>query len=182
MKIRVCPWWLSYVLHNPLRHWLHNPDRMLAGLVQPGQTVVDIGCGPGHFTLGMARLVGEAGKVIAVDVQPQMLDVVRRRAARAGLLGRIQLHQCTPARLDLESPVDFALAFWMVHEVPDSVSFLCQVAALLKPGARFLLVEPRLHVTGEQFSRTVQIARAAGLQPCAEPGIMLSRAVLLTPA
>jgi ubiquinone/menaquinone biosynthesis C-methylase UbiE len=167
------------MLSNPLRRLLHNPDRLLSGLVQPGQTVMDIGCGPGHFTLAMARLVGEAGQVIAVDLQPQMLDIVRRRAARTDLLQHIRLHQCTPDRLGVEAQVDFALAFWMVHEVPDRLAFLRQVAALLKPGARFLLAEPRLHITLEQFNQTVQIARAAGLQPCAEPGIKLSRAVLL---
>ena len=180
MKIRVCPWWLSCVLYNPLRRLLHNPDRILAGLVQPGQTVMDIGCGPGHFTLAMARLVGDTGRVIAVDLQPKMLDMVRRRAERTGFSQRIRLHQCAPDRLGVEAQVDFAFAFWMVHEVPDGLAFLRQVAALLKPGAHFLLVEPRLHVTLERFDRTVQLARAAGLQPCAEPGITLSRAVLFT--
>ncbi len=71
----ICPWWYAYTFDNPLRHLFHKPERMLAGYVKPGMTVMDIGCGMGFFSIGMARMVGEEGAVISVDLQQQMLDV-----------------------------------------------------------------------------------------------------------
>lgn len=175
---QVCPWWLIGSFDNPLRHYVHKPAQILGDLVTPGQTVVDLGCGTGYFTIPLARLVGETGRVIAVDLQRQMLHGVQRRAVQAGLQARIQLHHCRADTLDLYETVDFVLAFWMVHEVRDKAHFMQEVISLLKPTARFLLVEPKLHVRQAAFRHTVALARAAGLKPCAEPAIGLSQAVL----
>ena len=177
-NIHVCPWWLAYTFDNPLRRLLHNPEKLLAGLVEEGQTAVDIGCGMGHFSLGMARMVGENGWVISVDLQEKMLDRVRSRAEQSGLESRIRLHQCQPDRIGISGLVDFALAFWMAHEVPNQQAFLAEVRSLLKPEARFLLVEPKIHVTASSFQKTVDLARATGMKPCAEPKVRMSRAVL----
>lgn len=180
MEDHVCPWWLAYTFDNPLRRLIHNPQKMLARLLDRGQTALDIGCGMGFFTLAMARLVGEEGRVIAADLQPQMLARVSGRAEQAGLLSRIRLHPCpSPDRLGLTETVDFALAFWMVHEVPDTAQFLSECRQLLKPGARLLVVEPKLHVPLARFEHMVELARTAGLQPGPGPQVALSRAVLL---
>jgi ubiquinone/menaquinone biosynthesis C-methylase UbiE len=176
---RVCPWWLAYAFDQPLRRLIHKPEKILDGLVLPGQTVLDIGCGMGFFSLGMARMVGEKGRVISVDLQKKMLDVLGRRAERAGLRSRIHLHQCQPDRIGISEQVDFALSFWMVHEVPDKRAFLAEVHSFLKPGAHYLLVEPKIHVAAPAFQRTVEIACASGMKPCLEAGIRLSRSVLL---
>ncbi len=90
---------------------MHNPKKIFAGLVQPGETALDLGCGPGYFTLPLARLVGENGRVAAVDLQAEMLAIVRRRAERQGLLSRLVLCQAEAGKIDLDLPVDFALAF-----------------------------------------------------------------------
>ena len=174
----VCPWWCAYLFDHPLRRLIHKPERILGGLVQSGQTVLDIGCGMGFFSLGMARLVGEEGRVISVDLQKKMLDALERRAKRAGLSSRIQLHQCQTDRIGLSEQVDFALSFWMVHEVPEKKAFLTEVLSLLKPGAHYLLVEPRMHVAASAFQRAVKMACATGMKPCSEPSIRLSRSVL----
>ena len=176
----ICPVWLASVLESPLRRLLHKPEEMLAGLLKEGQTALDLGCGPGYFTLGMARLVGESGKVIAVDLQPEMLARVGARAGRAGLQGQIELHQSSFDSIGLPETgkIDFAMSFWMVHEVGDQMAFLKQVADLLRPGGRFLLVEPVLHIGGAAFQKTVAAAQQAGLRPLAEPKIRISRAVL----
>ena len=165
-----------------MRRLIHNPDNILSSYVRPGQTAMDVGCGPGYFTLPMAHMVGGTGMVIAVDLQPEMLAILRRRAERAGLLPRISLHRCGSARLAVEVPVDFALAFAVVHEAPDPQTLLGEIAALLKPAGRLLLAEPRAHVISEAFNETVRMARAVGLQPCAEPSIRMSRAVPLAKA
>jgi ubiquinone/menaquinone biosynthesis C-methylase UbiE len=175
----ICPVWLAGMLESPLRKAMHKPEKLLAGLVEPGMTVLDIGCGPGYFSLGMARLVGPHGRVIAADVQPDMLARVRAHAEKEGLLERFTFHPCEPARIGLAQPVDFALAFWMVHEVPDRPAFLAEVYSMLKPGSRLLVVEPKLHVNTINFERTLQLAAAAGFTPLGERKITISRAMVL---
>ena len=179
MNDRVCPWWLCYSFDNPLRRLIHDPERILNLHVKTGMTAVDIGCGMGCFTLGLAKLVGPGGKVIAVDLQEQMLAALGRRARKAGLSDRIVLHRCRPDRLGVEEFADFVLAFWMAHEVRDKPRFFAQISAFLKPGGRLLLVEPRLHVTRSSFGRTVEVCRAAGFRLLGEPAVALSRAVLM---
>jgi ubiquinone/menaquinone biosynthesis C-methylase UbiE len=164
----------------PGRRLLTSPSRILRGLVHPGDTVVDLGCGPGFFTLPMAETVGESGSVIAVDLQAAMLDKLGSRAERKGLAARIRLHQCASDTLDLDPErADFALAFWMVHEVPDAARFLREVHNVLRHGARLLLVEPRGHVNSEAFALTEAAAIEAGLRLVSRPRVAFSRAALL---
>jgi ubiquinone/menaquinone biosynthesis C-methylase UbiE len=174
----VCPWWFAYTFDNPFRRLIHPPERLFEGLVDEGQTAVDIGCGMGHFTLGLARMVGQSGQVIAVDLQERMLGLVRQRAARSGLLDRIELRQAAAERLHVGEKVDFVLAFWMAHEVPDKPGFFEAAASILKPSAHFLLVEPKGHVTQAVFEQEVMQAQAAGLIPVKNPSIAISRAAL----
>lgn len=174
----VCPWWTIWTFDNPLRRLFHDPVEMLGAWVGPGQAAIDIGCGAGYFTLGLARLVGESGRVTAVDLQPQMLERVRRRVERAGLSGRVRLHRCRPEALDIETAADFILAFWMVHEVGNPEGFFTEVRRLLKPGGRLLVAEPVFHVSASAFETTLQRAAAAGLRSSARPPIRFSRTAL----
>lgn len=175
----VCPWWLGYAIDNPVRRLLHDPRRILAPFVTRGMAVLDVGCGRGLFSLAAARLVGEEGRVTSVDVQQRMLDSVLRRAAAAGLAGRIRAHRCERDDLGVAGPFDFAVAFWMVHETPDAAAFLRRVRSTLRPGARLLVAEPRLHVGRAAFGRTLDLARAAGFTVREGPAIRWSRSALL---
>lgn len=175
----VCPWWITWTFDNPIRRMLHDPDLLLGELVAPGHTVVDVGCGMGYFTVPLAGLVGPSGRVVAVDLQAEMLAGVRRRAERAGVEGRIQLHRCAPDRLGVEGPADLVLAFWMAHEVPDRERFVGELAGLLRPGGQLLLAEPVLHVPARDAERTFALAQAAGLTLVARPRIAFSRSALL---
>jgi len=175
----LCPWWLAYSFDNRLRQWVHRPERLLAGFVRPGRTVMDIGCGMGCFSVAMAELVGETGRVIAVDIQKKLLDITRRRAIRKGVASRICFHRCTPDHIGITEPLDFILAFWMVHEVRNQEHFLHEAAGLLKPGGHFLIAEPKLHTTIPGFQKTVDLACAAGLNVHSNPPIRFSRAVVL---
>jgi ubiquinone/menaquinone biosynthesis C-methylase UbiE len=179
MNDRVCPWWLCYSFDNPLRRLIHDPERLLESYVKTGMTAVDIGCGMGYFTLGLARLVGPGGKVIAVDIQEEMFAALGRRARKAGLSDRIVLHRCLPDRLGVEEPADFVLAFWMAHEVRDKPRFFGEIFSLLKTGGRLLLIEPKFHVTRNSFGRTVEVCRAAGFRLLGGPAVALSRTVLM---
>ncbi len=174
----VCPWWLAYTFDNPLRRLVHNPGRILAGLVEEDQTVADVGCGMGYWSLAMARMVGPTGRVIAIDLQEKMLATVRRRARRRGLESRIELRLVGADTLGLDEMVDFALAFWMVHEAPDQDHLFRELRAALKPEARLLVVEPRWHVDEESFERTVTAARSADLEPYGPVAVRISRTML----
>jgi ubiquinone/menaquinone biosynthesis C-methylase UbiE len=181
MNNMVCPWWLCYSFDNPLRRLVHDPERLLAADVRSGMTVLDIGCGMGYFTLGMAKLVGPDGKVVAVDLQPQMLYALERRARKAGVADRIIFHRCRKDSLglDVTGPADFALAFWMIHEVRDKPRFFKEILAALKPDGRLLLAEPKVHVAQKSFARTTESCEAAGFRLLNEPSISLSRALLM---
>ena len=129
----------------------------------------------------MARMVGETGKVIAVDVQDEMLQMVKQKAVKEGLDSRVITHKSEPDRIGISDRVNFALAFYMVHEVPDVKTFLKEIASLLKPNGKLLIVEPLIHVSASSFKNTVDAARSAGLKSISEPGIRFSRSVLLQP-
>jgi len=174
----VCPWWLAYSFDNPVRRLIHPPEKVLGGLIAPGQTCLDIGCGMGHFALAMAGMAGPHGRVFAVDIQQQMLDRVMKRARKRGLQDRIILHKGELSTLDRPGSVDFALAFWMVHEVPDRPAFLEAVRHTLKPGGRFLVAEPLIHTNGADFQLTLDTAGRAGLKVVSLPSVRISRSAV----
>jgi 2-polyprenyl-3-methyl-5-hydroxy-6-metoxy-1,4-benzoquinol methylase len=179
MAEHVCPWWAGYFIDNRLRRLIHNPARILGPYVRPGMTTLDVGCGMGLFSLAMAQLVGPAGCVIAADLQPQMLRVLQQRAARAGLAGRIRPHKCEQTRLGVTTPCDFALAFAMLHEVPDLGRLLIEIHACLKPAGRLLLAEPRGHIRAAAFAHELDLAATAGLTPCERPAVRWCHAAVL---
>ena len=182
MAHQVCPWWIGYVLASPIRRLWQQPRSLLGPYVTAGMTVLEPGPGMGFFTLELARLVGPAGRVVAVDVQPRMLSGLRRRARRAGLLERIDTRQAGENGMgigDLAGRVDFALAFAMVHEVSDAARFLNEVATALKSGSRLLLAEPRGHVSTADFAATLDAAARAGFAAEARPVIRRSHAAVL---
>jgi len=182
MDAHTCPWWLGYTFDNPIRRVVYNPATILRGLAEDGQTVVDVGCGLGYFSLALARIVGDRGRVIALDVQPEMLDRARARAKRQGVDSLIDFRLCEPDRLDLRESVDFVLAFWMVHEVSNQEALLTEIRSVLKPAGHLLLVEPKVHVTAARFEKTVEVTRASGYEIAAGLQVRFSRSVVCSPS
>jgi ubiquinone/menaquinone biosynthesis C-methylase UbiE len=176
---QVCPWWLCFTFDNIFRRLFQSPDRILGPYIKLGWTVLDVGPGMGFFTIPLAKLVGDSGKVIAADVQQKMLDGVYHRALKLGLQNRIKLHQSTSDKIGITEPIDFCLAFWMVHEVPDRPRFLSEISSQLKPSGFFLLVEPNLHVSKENYGETMKMAKNVGLSVADQPKIFLSYSALL---
>jgi ubiquinone/menaquinone biosynthesis C-methylase UbiE len=174
MSQRVCPWWLGYLLVNPLRKLYYNPENVLKPYIHEGMTVLEVGSGMGFFTLPMARLVGESGHVVCVDLQEKMIRTLKKRAARAGLIDRIELRVCTPTSLgidDLAQKIDFALLFAVVHEVPDAERFLSEIQRSLRKGGLLLFSEPAGHVSREAFGGTLAIAQLLGFRIADSPKI-----------
>ena len=137
-------------------------------------TVLDIGCGMGFFSIGLARLVGSGGGVIAADVQQKMLNTLKRRAEKAEVSDRIRIHRCEPNHLGVETPVDFILAFWMVHEVPEINMFFHQICSCLKPNGRIFIAEPKFHVSLKRFQEIIVSAQEYGLKKHGSPFIRFS--------
>jgi ubiquinone/menaquinone biosynthesis C-methylase UbiE len=182
MAKRVCPWWLGYFLASPLRRWLENPKEILATYVREGMTVLEPGPGMGFFTTELARRVGANGRVVAIDLQPKMLHGLKRRLQKSGLENRIDARLASADSLgldDLRGKVDFILAYAVVHEMPSSRAFFSQAAIATKPGARLLLVEPRGHVTPEEFEGELEDAAQAGFSLTGRPDLPRGRAALL---
>jgi ubiquinone/menaquinone biosynthesis C-methylase UbiE len=174
----VCTWWIAYTFDNPFRKIFHNPATILGDYVKEGMTVLDVGCGLGYFSIGMAKLVGANGKVIAVDLQQKMLDIMLKRAGRAGVADRIIPHRCKADTIGIEDSVDFILAFWMVHEVSDQSHFFKQAQSILSDQGKLLIAEPKMHVSAKALSKIVEIAQDKGLRYCERPDIKFSRTAL----
>lgn len=176
---RVCPVARAGNLDTRIRRWFQNPRKILAPHVQEGMTVLDVGCGPGFFTLDMAQLVGPKGQVIAADLQAGMLQKLKAKIQGTDLEERITLHQCQVEAIGLATRVDFALAFYLIHELPDQEGFFQELSSLLSPGGQVLVVEPPFHVSGKAFAKTIRKARAAGFDQVARPRVLFNKTSLL---
>ena len=173
--------WHVLMLDNVFRRFFQDPAKILDDYIRPGMTVVDIGCGSGMFTRVMADMAGEKGRVIAVDVQGEMLRYAKIKSDRSGLGSRITWHQSTPDMLGIpEDHAEFILSFYMVHEVPDQDRFFREVFAILKPGGKYLVAAPVFHVSDQAFSKTLESAVNAGFRVEKRPEISMSRTVLLS--
>ena len=167
MACKVCPWWMGYLLISPLRKLLQNPKKIIAPLVREGMTVVEIGPGMGFFTLEIAKQVAAAGRVIAIDIQPKMLEQLEQRAEKANLRQRIETRLATSESLgmaDLSEAVDLVFAYAVVHELPDDRAFFKAVFGVLKQNTRLFIAEPGHHVSQELFNEELQHAQAAGFE------------------
>jgi ubiquinone/menaquinone biosynthesis C-methylase UbiE len=186
-KVFVAKWYHLLVYPDWFRRLHQRPRRFLGELVKPGMTAVDIGCGLGFYTIEMARMVGQNGRVIAIDFQADMLRVTARKARKAGVGERVEIVQCAQDNLIVSErvplgQVDFALSMWVAHEVPDRGRFFGQVRRMLKSEGRYLLAEPKFHVGGELYRAICDDAEEAGLKKVCEPPVGASRAALFAVA
>lgn len=176
---RVCPVERAGSLDNRIRRWFQNPQKILRPYIVEGMTVLDIGCGPGFFSIDMAYMVGKTGRVIASDLQDGMLQIVRDKIKGTELEERITLHKCEKNKIGVTDHVDFILLFYMVHEVPDKFIFFDEIATILKPNGQILLVEPPFHVSKSEFEETIKKTRDAGFSDTEGPHMLFHKTALL---
>jgi len=111
-----------------------------------------------------------------------MLSSLRNRAQKKGLDDIIETRECSKDDLgvdDLSGQADVALAIHVVHEVPYPRRFLTTCRTVLKPGGRLLLIEPKGHVTNEEFQETKDLAFDVGFTECDKLQLRKSHALVL---
>jgi len=182
-------WLKKYVLYgsviclpSPVRRLFQNPDKILGPYIEDGMTVLDIGCAMGFFSLPAAQMVGPNGKVICIDIQEKMIKSLNKHALKAGVTDRIEPRICTQNSLelnDITEKIDFAFAIAVAHEIPDVSGFFSEIYKTLKPGHKFLVVEPKGHISQAEFENTVSIAREKGFTVIDRPGARSDRVVVL---
>jgi cyclopropane fatty-acyl-phospholipid synthase-like methyltransferase len=170
----------AYVAHQeePARQAWQKPDEVLRTLgVRKGQTVCDIGAGPGYFALRLASLVGASGRVYAVDVEPRILEILRDRVAAAGTRQVTPVLGLTDDPLLPDGACDLALVVDTYHHFPDGAAYLRRLRRALAPRGRVVNIDfhkrptpvgPEMEhrISREDFLRD---ARGAGLRVVAEP-------------
>ncbi len=131
---------------NPIRKLMMSPERYLGPYVKEGQTVADLGCGPGFFTIAMAEMVGPGGKVYAVDSDEKAIGAVRRKVAKRGL-EHVEAHACSAHELPFiaDGELDFLFAYGLLcamaprHRGPA----LDEFNRVMKDGGRALISTAR---------------------------------------
>lgn len=176
---RICPVEKAGGLDNPIRRILQNPQRILKPYIQEGMTVLDLGCGPGFFSIEIAKILNDTGKVIAADLQEGMLDKVKHKINRTELEQRISLHKCNKDSINLTEKVDFVLAFYMIHEVPNQDKLFKELKSILKPNGQILIIEPKFHVSKKLFYSMIERVKGIGLDIYDSPKVFFSRTIVL---
>ena len=177
---KTCPVEIAGGLDNSIRRFLQNPQKLLKPFIREGMTVLDIGCGPGFFSIEIAKLLGDSGKVIAADLQDGMLAKVNKKIRGTKLEQRIELHKCQSNKVGVVEKVDFILAFYMIHEVQNPDKLFNELKSILKPNGRIYIIEPKIHVSGKEFDEMTVKLEALGFKIIDRPKVFFSRTVLLT--
>lgn len=179
-KERICPVRYAGSLDNRIRKWIQDPKKILGPYIKRGMTVLDLGCGPGFFTVSIAEMVGQSGKVIAADVQDGMLKIVQNKIKGTDVEKRIHIHKCDKGSIGFSGCVDLVLAMYVIHEISNVQSLFMEIHNLLKDRGYLLIVEPKyIHVSKKDFEQTVRSAVELGFEHVGNLNILLSRGVVL---
>ena len=176
----VCPAWGAAGLDNLFRKLVQNPQKILKPFIKEGMTVLDIGCGPGFFSLEMAKMLNGTGKVIAADVQEGMLDKIRKKIQGTVLEQTVELHKSDFEQIGVVEKVDFVFAFWMVHEVRNQEKFFEELITILKPKGLIFIIEPKIHVSKAMYSEMLDKIKNSGLTMIESPKVFFSRTIVLS--
>jgi ubiquinone/menaquinone biosynthesis C-methylase UbiE len=177
---RICPVEYAGGLDNSVRRLLQNPQKILKPYIHEGMTVLDLGCGVGFFSIAIAKLLKDSGKVIAADLQEGMLEKVTQKIKGTSLEQRITIHKCQEDTIGVTENVDFVLVFYMIHEVPNQLNLLRELKSILNPDGKIYIIEPKFHVSKKSFEEMITKIKDIGFEIIDRPKVFISRTVLLT--
>jgi ubiquinone/menaquinone biosynthesis C-methylase UbiE len=177
---RICPVELAGGLDNSIRRLLQNPHKILKPYISEGMTVLDLGCGVGFFSIEIAKMLRDSGKVIAADLQEGMLEKVNKKIKGTELERRITIHKCKEETIGVTEIVDFVLVFYMIHEVPNQDNLLRELKSILKPEGKIYIIEPKFHVSKKSFEEMINKIKDIGFEIIERPKVFFSRTVLFT--
>ncbi len=175
-KHDVCPPEKAGGLNSKLRKMVQNPQRILKNYVKPGMKVLDFGCGPGMFAI---ELVDLGAEVIAADLQQEMLDIIKGNISDTSFEKNIKLVKCEQDKINVKDKVDFALAFYVIHEVKDKENLFSQINDIMKDNSKLYIAEPIFHVSKNEFEQTLELAEKQGFKIIKRPKFILSRTAVL---
>jgi ubiquinone/menaquinone biosynthesis C-methylase UbiE len=160
-KAAPCPNSLSWLVDNPIRRHYLGPVLDRVG-IRPGERVLELGPGPGMFTLEAARRAGPEGHLIAVDVQPEMIAQVEARVREAGL-SNVETHVASAYDVPLEDDsVDRAFLVTVLPEIPDQTRALAELRRVLRPGGVLSITEEFYDPDYSFPAETIRRLTAAG--------------------
>jgi ubiquinone/menaquinone biosynthesis C-methylase UbiE len=158
-----CPSALSWLVDNPVRRRYTRPVLDRVG-IQPGETVLEVGPGPGAFTVDAARRAGTEGKVFAVDIQPKMIAKLEQRLQEASVTN-VEARVASAYDLPIEDgTADRAFLITVLPEIPDPVRALREIRRVLGPGGRLSVTEEFTDPDYPLPRTTIRWAEAAGFQ------------------
>jgi len=174
----ICPMKVAGILDSKFRRLFHNPRKILKPYIAKNITALDIGCGPGVFSIEIAELMEGAGKVISVDMQEGMLEIIRQKISGKSIEKNIVLHKCSADKINIKERVDFVLMFYVVHEVPDRNNLFNEVLPLINKNGLIMIVEPGL-VPKKEFSGIINFVKKSGFDEYNKLKIPFSKGMVL---
>jgi protein-L-isoaspartate O-methyltransferase len=169
-------------LDRPEREAEEAPSRAIAALdIAPGSVVADVGAGSGYYTVRLSEVVGARGRVVATDLQPGMLDLIRAKVDRLGL-ANVTLVQGRP-----DDPVLPAATFDLIvmvdvyHELASPQIFVRKLREALKPGGRLVLIEFRLEDPRVPIREAHKMSVAQVRQELGADGFQIDRVIDVLP-
>jgi ubiquinone/menaquinone biosynthesis C-methylase UbiE len=175
---RICPVERAGGLDNFARRLLQNPKKILKPYIKDGMQVLDLGCGPGFFSIEIAKMLIKSGKVIAADMQEGMLEIVKQKIKGTEAEQRVIIHKCKEDQIDYTEKVDFVLAFYVIHEVADQEKLFRELKSILNPNGQLFIIEPKFHVTKRSFDSMVECIQGIGFEVEDKPKVFFSRSIV----
>ncbi len=159
------PQFMANVIDNPLRRKVQPPDELaIRHGIEPGMTVLDVGPGNGTYTLAAARRVGPTGKIVAIDIEPKMIERVQRRVQKAGATNiEARLADVYALPFD-DGTFDAAYLITVIGEIPEPERAMREIRRVLKPTGALSFSELLPDPDYPLASTTIRRAEAAGFR------------------
>jgi len=156
-----CPASFSWIVNNPIRRWYMRPVLDCVG-IRPGEKVLELGPGPGAFTIEAARRTEPGGRLLAVDIQPKMIAALEHKV-RASKLTNVETHVADAFHVPVDNgSIDRALLVTVLSEIPDRKRALEELRRVLKPGGVLSITEEFLDPDYPLARTTIRWAEEAG--------------------